>query len=301
MGNFEPVDEESAKQREDERAILQATYSAQFYALGRADWRIQIREGQTLHVCLPPGYPKTDPPNPLIECTRRFAPEGLVEELLKLFTPGEACICQWIKYLGIALEEQDEAKEKNSGQCKTPGCRRASWNGEPNEVCSNCQRKEVNEKEDGNDKTFKSSFSSSLEARRRWKEVSADSVNSADEVEVVRGQKLFDKERTTMYQAFFARVTSIAQVNWVYQHLLANERAAVAHNIAAYRIRSSDSDPFQSDHDDDYETGAGDRLAVLLEKRGAEDVFVMVRRTTSGDYLGPVRFKDMHRAVQVLL
>jgi hypothetical protein len=68
---------------------------------------------------------------------------------------------------------------------------------------------------------------------------------------------------------------------------------------ARYRQVSEDgSERIIAEHDDDGETGAGSRLAFLLEVTKATDVLVVVTRWFGGILLGDVRFKHISTAAR---
>jgi hypothetical protein len=80
------------------------------------------------------------------------------------------------------------------------------------------------------------------------------------------------KDRKSIFVAHYARCTTLFQVKQCIAKLKTDRKiAAATHNITAYRLKNG-----QADRDDDGETGAGDKLFALLQRRSLTDVFVMV-------------------------
>ena len=69
-----------------------------------------------------------------------------------------------------------------------------------------------------------------------------------------------------------------------------------AHNIWSYRVGTQ-----YSDNDDDGETAAGKRLALLLTHSNATNVFVVVTRWYGGIHLGPDRFRHINNVARLLM
>jgi hypothetical protein len=122
--------------------------------------------------------------------------------------------------------------------------------------------------------------------------------------EIKSGIPLVD--RRSFFQAHFARVSNVEQVNKIKEILLSDAKIRRAtHNITAYRIKRVDPtsgvEMILQENEDDGEDKAGQRLAKLLELMGAENVFLMVSRWFGGILLGPERFKHINQVATTLL
>lgn len=84
-------------------------------------------------------------------------------------------------------------------------------------------------------------------------------------------------DRKSVFQAHVCEVKSKQEVDTVHNYLYSSSKkiAEATHNIIAYRI-TQDNGSVNHDFDDDGESGAGGRLAHLLEKMKVENVYVMV-------------------------
>lgn len=69
-------------------------------------------------------------------------------------------------------------------------------------------------------------------------------------------------------------------------HFLKMNNTLATHNIVAYRIQDAEDKLLKETRDDDGETGAGDKLLFLLQKKNALGVVVIVTRWFGGILLG---------------
>ena len=85
-------------------------------------------------------------------------------------------------------------------------------------------------------------------------------------------------DRKSVFQAHVCEVKSKQEVDTVHNYLYSSSKkiAEATHNIIAYRITNPQNNTVNHDFDDDGESGAGGRLAHLLEKMKVENVYVMV-------------------------
>jgi hypothetical protein len=94
---------------------------------------------------------------------------------------------------------------------------------------------------------------------------------------IVSGDPFTVKKST--FQAHVAAVTSAEDVRQVLQELKNNSKVAKAtHNIFAFRIFDSTRNCWLADCDDDGETQAGSRLALLLDVQNVVNAMVVVTR-----------------------
>ncbi|KAG8465984.1 hypothetical protein KFE25_005554 [Diacronema lutheri] len=109
---------------------------------------------------------------------------------------------------------------------------------------------------------------------------------------IFSGEPLTDRKST--FQAHVARCASTADVRAALRHLLADRKIARAtHNQFAWRLWDATRGAQLHDNDDDGESGAGSKLAELLELMGANGVLVVVSRWYGGILLGADRFKHI--------
>lgn len=279
----QPADEATATARAEEKETLQAIYGTEFEVLAVDEWRVHLFEGAALRVLLPPEYPRggESPPTPSIECPRFTPPSGLADELLAQWSSGDVCIYQWAEHLRAALHDQQPtaAASAEEGEGNNDGSRTASAHSTYVEPSSRGARGQ----------------------KKRGHKFSAASGDSRNSVPVYHSEPLID--RKSRFQAHAARVKKMEQVEWVHRHLLSDRDISVAaHNIVAYRFRD-EKQQLVAHWDDDRESGAGKNLDLVLEKSGAEDIFMMVSRWKPEDApkIGPDRYKNAGKVAQELL
>jgi hypothetical protein len=111
----------------------------------------------------------------------------------------------------------------------------------------------------------------------------------------VHGETLID--RKSVFQAHLARPTHPEEISLLLRALKNDKKiAAASHNIWAYRVGGQ-----YADNDDDGETAAGKRLALLLDHTGATNVLVVVSRWYGGIHLGPDRFRHINNVARMLM
>ena len=114
----------------------------------------------------------------------------------------------------------------------------------------------------------------------------------------VHGETLTD--RRSVFQAHLARPTSANEIPLLLRSLKSDRKIqAASHNIWAYRVTIGTS--LFADNDDDGETAAGKRLALLLDHTGASNVLVVVSRWYGGIHLGPDRFRHINNVARILM
>merc|ERR1711879_355819 len=106
-------------------------------------------------------------------------------------------------------------------------------------------------------------------------------------------------DRKSVFQAHVCRVTSVEEVKRAQNYLIASSRkiAEATHNMTAYRLTNK-AGRLEHDCDDDGESGAGGRMAHLLQMMDVSNVYVMVSRWYGGVHLGPDRFKHINNAAR---
>ncbi|KAI4175575.1 MAG: hypothetical protein LQ343_001566 [Gyalolechia ehrenbergii] len=101
-------------------------------------------------------------------------------------------------------------------------------------------------------------------------------------------------EKKSLFIGRVCGVNSSNEVQSAIAHLLATDKRAskAAHNISAYRIRTSfnEKEVIYQDCEDDGEAAAGGRLLRLLQMMDVWNVLVVVSRWYGGVKLGPARF-----------
>ena len=111
----------------------------------------------------------------------------------------------------------------------------------------------------------------------------------------VHGETLTD--RRSIFQAHLVHTTQVNEIPLLLRALKSDRKiAAAAHNIWSYRIGGQ-----FADNDDDGETAAGKRLALLLDHSSANNVFVVVTRWYGGIHLGPDRFRHINNVARILM
>lgn len=111
----------------------------------------------------------------------------------------------------------------------------------------------------------------------------------------VHGETLSD--RRSVFQAHLVSTTNVNEIPLLLRALKSDRKiAAAAHNIWSYRVGTQ-----YSDNDDDGETAAGKRLALLLTHSNATNVFVVVTRWYGGIHLGPDRFRHINNVARLLM
>lgn len=116
-----PFNEEAAKARREELESLEATYGDELQVVSEAEWVIKISDKATLRVHLTPGYPASQAPLPILEVAKGVLPASFADdELVRQWSPGEFCICQWVECLrhviaeALGQGEQSRAKDRFS-------------------------------------------------------------------------------------------------------------------------------------------------------------------------------------------
>lgn len=105
-------------------------------------------------------------------------------------------------------------------------------------------------------------------------------------------------------QAHSAKVFDMKHVNSVYATLLSSfEEGAVAmRSTAAYRFWDDTTEEYILDNDDNFGSGAGSKLAKLLEKRNENGMFILVHQwhnDADRPYTG--RERDVYSAAKFVL
>jgi hypothetical protein len=262
-----PVDEATALARAEERESLQAIYDHEFEVIGIDEWLVQIADGVVLRVVLPPEYPGAKPPMPSIECPEFTPPAGIIDELLEQCA-GDVCVYQWAEHLRSTLDAWADGGELSISA--TEEALESSSSSTYIEPAARGARGQ----------------------RRRGHKFSAASGDMKNSVPLHHGDLLVCGK--SKFQAHAARIQSKEQAEWVYRNLLEDGKIGSAnHNIVAYSFWDRDKQKLVKHTDTDREPGAGNQLAMLLEKNGAKDVFMMVSRWKPPD--APMLGADRHR------
>ncbi|KAJ3062404.1 hypothetical protein HDU98_001728 [Podochytrium sp. JEL0797] len=99
------------------------------------------------------------------------------------------------------------------------------------------------------------------------------------------------------FQAHLARIHHPSQLPLILAEIKLQKRMKSAtHQIVAYRFATG-----ECGKDDDGEGGAGERMLMVLERRGVVDVVVVVTRWYGGVKLGGDRFRIIAGCVKDLL
>lgn len=114
------------------------------------------------------------------------------------------------------------------------------------------------------------------------------------------GETLY--EGGSSFTSAVAKATNIQEVRAAYHSYLRGPgKLAMAHNIAVYRLYSPHTARTEEGWVDDGEHGAGKRICEVLHKKNLTNMVVFLTRGTSGNHLGPKRFKLMEAAVESAL
>jgi len=341
----ESIDEATMAKWTEEQALLEAIYHSDFEAVSVTEWEVRLDDDTLLRIILRPGYPQKEPPKLVLESSRQVGGEGLLQNLLKSWVPGEACVYQWAEHLREAIREptsssssSEDAEEEQDAEgtedpCSTQGGERSREVGEGDAGKKKRRRRALREadamsrraqgigqgeegsaaasweaKAGGGDEYFtyepkRRSFRGAPRSVRdgQRERVFAESTGDpSHRVPITHGPAVVEKR--SKFQAHFAPVANMDQVNWVHRQLLSDTQIASAtHNTVGYRFHDSNTGIMVLDYDDDHEAGAGRRLAHLLQNRCDDGVFVMVSRWYGGIELGTDRFKIINRVARELL
>lgn len=134
---------------------------------------------------------------------------------------------------------------------------------------------------------------------------SLESIYTTDEIKVSSNIEIFHSdvisEKKSSFQAHFARVNSINEVNEFRSFILNDKKFKKAtHNIFVYRFIGQNGLLYH-DNDDDGETAAGSRLAEMIRLMNVEGIALIVSRWFGGILLGPDRFKYICNVARNLL
>lgn len=127
---------------------------------------------------------------------------------------------------------------------------------------------------------------------KEHKEQKIDFYN--DVPDILSGNILTD--RKSVFQGHIAKVNNIEDINKVLWKLKQNKKIRQAtHNMYAYRYNFTKSGKIYVAHDcdDDGETGAGAKMAQVLDLMKCENILVVVSRWYGGIKLGPDRFRHI--------
>jgi uncharacterized protein (TIGR00251 family) len=135
-----------------------------------------------------------------------------------------------------------------------------------------------------------------LQAKQVSKKAAQDAITASYSTRFVHGETLTD--RKSVFQAHVAKTKNPKEIHMLIQALKSGSSkiAKAAHNIWAYRVGET-----FFDNDDDGETAAGKRLALMLESGGFTNVLVVVTRWYGGIHLGPDRFRHIKNVARILL
>ena len=135
-----------------------------------------------------------------------------------------------------------------------------------------------------------------LQAKKVSKKVAQDAITASYSTRFVHGETLTD--RKSVFQAHVAKTNNPKEIHLLIQALKngSSKIAKAAHNIWAYRVGET-----FFDNDDDGETAAGKRLALMLDTGGFKNVLVVVTRWYGGIHLGPDRFRHIKNVARILL
>jgi hypothetical protein len=128
-----------------------------------------------------------------------------------------------------------------------------------------------------------------------------DDVNDDDDLILYHGEPMTDRRST--FQAHLCVVSSPQDAMRVLRKLYGMDAKIrrATHNIWAYRINDLSSNMIYSDNDDDGETAAGRRLALLLDTMEVKGAIVVVSRWYGGIHLGPARFRHINNVARDLI
>ena len=264
----DPDDAEDAKRRQDEHEALEAIYSATGELEGSigGPWRVKLGLDAVLELHLPPGYPSRTAPTPIIHAPTLCELEvsALAAELAEMWA-GDEVVFQWAEHCRTFLETAALAAAEDGA----PGGAAAA------------------DDADGAD----ADAAAAAFALATFAESDDDDIHRVD---LFHGEPFHPPKSGPgeCFVAHVARVTCLGHVRWALAELKRDRKIARAtHNMVAYRFWDESRGVQVSDNDDDGESGAGKKLAELLELTGSQDVLCVVSRWFGGIHLGPARFK----------
>eukprot|EP01138_Halocafeteria_seosinensis_P001058 gb/GECG01001082.1/.p1 GENE.gb/GECG01001082.1/~~gb/GECG01001082.1/.p1 ORF type:complete len:287 (+),score=62.24 gb/GECG01001082.1/:1-861(+) len=163
-----------------------------------------------------------------------------------------------------------------------------------------CEEKLMSSSTTEADTGAESNIANASESDYYYDEENAEEEENRSSVTVFHGDPVTEKKST--FQAHVATVKSKEEVEAVMRQLLNSKKIQKAtHNINAYRFFDQEKQCWVSDNDDDGESGAGQRLAALLEMIDARDAIVVVSRWFGGTLLGPARFRYINNVAREML
>ncbi|TRY77946.1 hypothetical protein TCAL_10903 [Tigriopus californicus] len=260
--------EDNRLQQEEEIEVLTSIYpqNITIHSTQQIDLRIQDANHEALlRVSFPPSYPSESPPN------------------YELSAP----------FLSTEVKESLSQQLDALGQDKLGLPVVFTWVEAIREAVEQWTKTLVRSVENDDQvplKTDSERILGDLEARRLA--IECPEIFTGDPIE----------DRKSIFQAHFARVQNVEEVQAVLAKLKENRKIAnAAHNMFAYRIKKTDGKLVIQDCDDDGENQAGSRMLHLLEIIGVENVVVVVSRWFGGIHLGPDRFKHINNATRNIL
>ena len=139
------------------------------------------------------------------------------------------------------------------------------------------------------------------EVRTRRQSERKIEVENYDDILLHHGEPITDRRST--FQAHVALVSSPEDAMRALRKLYSIDRKfqRATHNIWAYRIQNTSTNTLYSDNDDDGETAAGRRLALLLDTMDVNQAMVIVSRWYGGIHLGPARFRHINNVARELI
>ena len=259
-------------------------------------WRLPIGASAVLEIHLPSDYPSKSPPTPLLFGCSDEQRTRLVDELLAMYD-GDEIVYTWVEHLREALQGEDD----HALAAAVAAASVEEDDAELARAAAVAAAADAAEAEAAGGFTFTPATNRYGQRVRQFDSAALD--DAANGVEITSGASFHPPKSgpAEEFQAHVARVTSMAQVQWVLAALLRDKRIAKAtHNMLAYRF-TDERGVLVSDNDDDGESSSGAKLASLLELTSSMNVIIVVSRWFGGVLLGPARFKYIASVGRALL
>jgi len=123
-------------------------------------------------------------------------------------------------------------------------------------------------------------------------------VKKFPDIEVFTSDIIVD--RKSIFQAFYANISSAPEAEQFRQQLLQNNKIKNAtHNMFVWKV--NENGIIKSDSDEDGESGAASRMMHLVDLTGACNFAVIVSRWYGGIHLGPDRWKHINNSLRTIL
>jgi len=293
-------EDECASRRAEELDALRSFYGEELLSSSNAcdggpsvdgPWRIRVAKRIVLEIHLPPTYPSSGTPTPILQAPPWALDEGkrsdLLAELEEMCVPDVEVAIMLAEHCRAELDDaydddNHDDEDNDDGDDATDSNEEGTVN-------------DPSQSTEGTTKTFTPASSKYGQPIRHFD--ASVVMEESNRRPIHRGQPFHPPKSgpSELMLAHVASVESMDQVNWVLSKLLFDDKkvSKASHNMIAYRFYDKERECMVSDNDDDGEKGSGAKLAALLEMSDTMDCIVIVSRWYGGVHLGPARFKHI--------